>query len=138
VKAIAALLGLVLATGAQAQSLTEKYELSERCAKQAAERFEKQWGTGVFSHTDGRQTTTNYEHHYNSRLHKCIYLEIRDTSQGGKAPLRILNLLDLHENRAIGRYSKIEGDKFAVCLVQDRRCASEEEWRDLIKPFMED
>ena len=53
--AIAALLGLVLATGAQAQSLKEKSELSEKCGKQAAERFEKEWGTGVCNHTDGRQ-----------------------------------------------------------------------------------
>ena len=132
-KGVAAAVSLALL-----QTANEKSELSEKCGKQAAEWFEKERGTGVFTHADGRQTTGNYEHHYNSRLHKCIYLEIRDTSQGGKAPLRILNLLDLHENRAIGRYSKIEGDKFAVCLVQDRRCASEEEWRDLIKPFMED
>jgi hypothetical protein len=123
---------------AQAQSLKEKYELSERCGKQAAERFEKEWGTGFFDHTDGRQTTSDYEHHYNSRLHKCIYLEIRDTSKGGKPPLRMLNLLDLHEKRTIGRYSKMEGDAFLVCSVEEKRCKSEEEWRALIKPFMED
>src|SRR5262245_59915208 len=105
-KALLALVSLVLATGAQAQSLKEKSELSEKCGKQAAERFEKEWGTGVFNHTDGRQTTSNYEHHYNSRLHQCIYLEIRKTSKGGKPPLRMLNLLDLHEKRTIGRYSK--------------------------------
>jgi len=136
--AIAALLGLMLATSAQAQSLKEKSELSEKCGKQAAERFEKEWGTGVFNHTDGRQTTSNYEHHYNSRLHKCIYLEIRDTQKSDRAPLRMLTLLDLHEKRTIGKYSKLEGDRFAVCWVQDKRCASEEEFRALIKPFMED
>jgi len=57
-----ALLSLLLATGAQAQSPKEK-ELSERCGKQAAERFAKEWGTGVFTHADGRQTTSKYEHH---------------------------------------------------------------------------
>jgi len=40
-KSIAALLSLVLASGAQAQSLKEKYELSEQCAKRAAEVFQK-------------------------------------------------------------------------------------------------
>ena len=132
-----ALLSLLLATGAQAQSPKEK-ELSERCGKQAAERFAKEWGTGVFTHADGRQTTSNYEHHYNSRLHKCLYLETRDTQKSGRPPLRMLNLLDLHDKRTIAKYSKLEGDRFAVCWVQDKRCHSEEEWRTLIKPFMED
>ena len=50
----------------------------------------------------------------------------------------MLNLLDLHGKRTIGKYSKIEGDKFAVCWVQDKRCESEEERRALIKSFMED
>ena len=137
-KAFLALLSLVLATDALAQSLKEKSELGERCGKQAAERFEKEWGTGVFSHADGRQTTSNYEHHYNSRLHKCIYLEVRDTQKSGRPPLRMLTLLDLQGKRTIGKYRKLEGDRFAVCWVQDKRCHSEEEWRDLIKPFMED
>jgi hypothetical protein len=129
---------LVLIGSAQAQSLKEKSELSERCGKQAAERFEKEWGTGVFNHADGRQTTSNYEHHYNSHLSKCLYLETRDTQKSGRAPLRMLTLLDLHNKRTIAKYSKLEGDWFAVCWVQDKRCHSEEEWRDLIKPFMED
>ena len=131
-----ALLSLMVVTGAQAQSPKEK--LTERCGKQAAERFAKEWGTGVFTHADGRQTTSNYEHHYNSRLHKCIYLEARDTQKKDRPPLRMLNLLDLHEKRTIAKYSKLEGDRFAVCWVQDKRCESEEEWRALIKPFMED
>ena len=46
-KAIAALLSLLFASGAQAQSLKEKYELSERCGKHAAETFAKEWGAGV-------------------------------------------------------------------------------------------
>src|SRR6516165_2813812 len=138
-KAIGLLLSLVLlATGAQAQTANEKSELSEKCGKQAAQRFEKDWGTGVFSHTDGRQTTSNYEHHYNSRSHKCIYLEVRDTQKSDRPPLRMLSLLDLHEKRTIAKYSKLEGDRFAVCWVQDKRCKTEEEWRALIKPFMED
>ena len=132
-----ALWSLVLASGAQAQSLKEKYELSERCGKQAEERFEKDWGTGVFNHTDGRQTNSNYEHHYNSRLSKCLYLETRDTQKSGRAPLRMLTLLDLHGKRTIGKYRKLEGDRFAVCWVQGEQCTSEEEWRALIKPFMD-
>jgi hypothetical protein len=51
----------------------------------------------------------------NVQVGSSLYLEIRDTSKGGKPPLRMLNLLDLHEKRTIGRYSKMEGDAFLVC-----------------------
>jgi hypothetical protein len=50
----------------------------------------------------------------------------------------MLNLVDLRENKVIGSYDKLEGDPLVVCLVQDKRCAMEEEWQALIKPFMED
>jgi len=49
-KAFLALLSLVLATNALAQSLKEKSELSERCGKQAAEHFEKEWGPEPCGH----------------------------------------------------------------------------------------
>jgi hypothetical protein len=39
---------------------------------------------GVFNHAEGRQTISNYENHYNSRLNKCIYLETRDTTKVAK------------------------------------------------------
>jgi hypothetical protein len=46
-------------------------------------------------------------------------------------------LFDLNESRMIGEYSKTV-DNYVFCRVQQKRCASEEEWRALIKPFMED
>jgi hypothetical protein len=51
---------------------------------------------------------------------------------------QMLNLVDLRENKVIGSYDKLEGDPLVVCLVENKRCSSEEEWRALIKPFMED
>ena len=72
----------VFATGAQAQSLEE---LSERCGKLAAEVFQKKWGNGTLTSADGRTITSKYQSHYNSRLNKCLYLEVRDTSQTGKS-----------------------------------------------------
>ena len=134
-KAIAALFGFVLASGAQAQS---PKEFSEQCAKLAAEVFQKKWGSEGIKYADGRTTVSKYESYYNSRLKKCLYLEVRDSSQGGKAPLRMMDLIELEENKTIGTYSKIAGDTFGVCLVQNTRCYNEETWRALIKPFMED
>jgi len=52
-------------------------------------------------------------------------------------------LIDLHENRGIGSYEgmtteRTMEEKTFDCLVQEKKCKSEEEWRALIMPFMED
>jgi hypothetical protein len=145
--AIAALLGLVLATGAQAQSPNEKSELNEQCGKRATEVFTKKWDDQVSVPTDTGWTFTTYQNHYNSRSNKCFYLLKREGHWGNyrdnRGLYKIIMLVDLDENRGIGSY---EGrtteptmeEKVIVCSVQDKECKSEEEFRALIKPFMED
>jgi len=58
---------LILAGSAQAQSLTEKYELSERCGKQAEERYAKEVESRVL-------VTVDYENHYNSPPEQMLLL----------------------------------------------------------------
>jgi hypothetical protein len=129
---------LLFGTVAHAQPNKEQYELQERCGKRAAEVFARDWPSGV-SNTASGQTRANYENHYNSRLNKCIYLEISNSFQRGEPPFRLMRLFDLNENREIATYMKSEGDAFAfLCSVQDKGCRTEAEWRTLIKPFMED
>src|SRR5262249_42724057 len=143
-----ALVSLVLlATDAQAQSATEKYELSERCGKRATEVFTKKWDDQVSVPTDTGWTFTTYQNHYNSRSKKCFYPLKREGHWGNyrdnRGLYRIIILVDLDENRGIGSY---EGrtteptmeEKISVCLVQEKRCESEEEFRALVKPFTED
>jgi hypothetical protein len=125
-----ALLSLVLATEAEAQTPTEKYELSERCGVRAADFFARDW-------KQSPSYKANYENHYNVRLNKCFYIEIINMYERGKDPLRSMTLYDLHENRQIGLYVK-SGDLIVSCSAQQRYCRSEQEWRALIKPFMED
>jgi len=141
-KALGALLGLaLLATGAQAQSLKEKSELSERCGMLAEWTFRKYWGGGIFE-TDVAQVIVKYENHYNYRLNMCFYLEISDSYEHGWSPSRLMRLYDLHENREIGALLSttvfLLEEKTASCWVQGKECRSEREWRALIKPFMED
>jgi hypothetical protein len=128
---------LLVGTASYAQPNKEQYELQERCGKRAAEVFAKGWGSGI-SNTASGQIIGNYENHYNSRLNKCIYLEISNVYTHGEAPYRSIRLFDLNENKEIATYSKIEGDAFVFCLVQGKGCRTEDEWRTLIKPFMED
>ena len=141
-KAFAALVGFaLLASGAWAQSLKEKYELSAQCGMLAAETFRKYWGSGISTSSTG-QIIGKYENHYNYRLNKCFYLEISDSYERGKSPFRLMRLYDLHENREIGALLSttvfLLEEKTASCWVQGKECRSEKEWRALIKPFMEE
>ena len=140
-KAFAALVGFaLLASGAWAQSLKEKYELSAQCGMLAAETFRKYWGSGISTSSTG-QIIGKYENHYNYRLNKCFYLEISDSYERGKSPFRLMRLYDFQESREIGVFvgtTVFLEEKTAHCWVQEKQCASEEEWRALIKPFMEE
>jgi hypothetical protein len=125
-----ALLGLMVATGAQAQSLKE---LSEKCGKQAEEAFEKR-----VKSEEGHQITWG-ENHYNSRLKKCFVLEAREDVERGVRERKQLKLIDLQDNREVGVYIFIYRQTITTdCSVQGKKCTSEEEWRALTKPFMED
>ena len=126
-KTIAAVVGFgLLASSAQAQSPTDKSDLNVQCRKEAAERFARDWS---------EHGKANFAIHYNFRLNKCFYLESAGFYEGAQ---KTLNLVDLRENKVIGSYDKLEGDPLVVCLVQDERCGTEEEWQALIKTFMED
>jgi hypothetical protein len=49
-----------------------------------------------------------------------------------------MSLWDLIENKQYGDYVKGPFSKPLQCYAQTSYCQSEEEWRALIKPFMED
>jgi hypothetical protein len=130
VKAIVAFLSLgLLASGAQAQTIRQKYELSERCGKQVAKVFAK--SEHLFP--------ARYENHYSFRLKTCFYLVTIDIR--GEAPAKTMTLFNLNENREIASYTRLDGPQgfcFGQGMPDDAWCGSEEEWRSLIKPFMED
>jgi hypothetical protein len=127
---------LVLIGSAQAQTLKEKSELSERCGKQAAERFATKEWAGAPGYT-----TVEYQNHYSSKLTKCFYFEITD-GRTEKSIVRLIRLLDLNENKVIISCLKYDPDTRFVCLGQEGSenawDGTEEEIRALIKPFMED
>jgi hypothetical protein len=139
-KALGLFLSLVLASGALAQSLEQlpRRACSQKAAEVAKER------DGVFS--PDMKFIFNYESHYNSRLKKCFFLEITTMiDRDGETKLMLLR--DLFEKEDIGPFAglvKKSGSDPSQCVVvvldpvQQKRCASEEEWRALIKPFMEE
>jgi hypothetical protein len=127
----------VLAGSAQAQSATEKYDLTERCARRAAEVFEKEWSTGKLKF-GSREITAKYENHYNFRLNKCLYFITADTYAPGEGTDRWMNITDINEEgKGYAAYVEL-GSSIHVCLVQGKRCKDEQEWRELIRPLMEE
>jgi hypothetical protein len=110
------------------------YELQERCGKRAAEVFEKEWGSNIAQYSD-RQVTANFENHCSPRLNKCFYLEISTSYEKGKTPFKTLRLFDLNDNK---EYATFTEGVLLMCVVRGKRCGSEDEWRELTKPFMED
>lgn len=114
---------------AQAQTRKEIYELQERCGKRAEQIFEKD-----FPVTE-RKGLEQYENHYNIRLNRCFILEestlfTKDASKSYKT--KTLNLIDVNDNKVYGTFNIL------TCEVQNTICKSEQEFRSMIRPFMED
>ena len=92
----------------------------------------------VFGHGD-----VKYENHYNARLNKCMYLLTVVFSSRGRIRLKIMTLTDIDENRVIAIFS-FGQTGLQSCWLQEKaslpqsNCQTEEEWRQLIKPFMEE
>jgi hypothetical protein len=133
--AIAGLLWLSAYVSAQPNK--ELYELQERCGKRAAEVFRREYGPGSFPKVSN--VMFNYENHYSARLNKCFFLEITVSYEKEKSS-KIMRLFDLNDNKGIGVYMSgfCDGCVPVSCFVQDQICGSESEWRQLVKPFMED
>jgi len=109
------------------------YELQERCAKQAADFFETKFG-GKHHVAQGEGTMLqDYENHYNPRLNKCFFLYAGDYLSSNKTGFSTLQLYELNEHKQYGTFTSRSD-----CSVLDRACRSQQEWRELTKPFLED
>jgi hypothetical protein len=127
--ALSATLLVCFAQSANGQSRKEIYELQERCGKSAAEMFDKDFPK------EDRKGLENFENHYNVRLNKCFMLEentLMTRGQGKTYNTRLLTLVDVHGNKAVGSFSPIN------CDVQEKKCNTEEEFKSLVRPYMED
>lgn len=127
--AIALIALAITCVATHAQSRKEIYELQERCGKRAAELFEKD-----FPPAD-RKGQEIFENHYSVRLNKCFMLEDNTlflSDKGKNYSSKFIVLVDVNDNKTVGSFSSLN------CDVQDRKCSSEQEFRALIRTFMED
>jgi len=124
---------LCFSTYASAQSNKVLYELQERCGSHAAEVFQREYGPGADRQDE--QTLFTYESHYSARLKKCFFLEIAMSPKPTSS--KIMRLLDLNRSKVYGTFVSGPTEPLA-CALQGKVCRSESEWRQLLKPFMED
>jgi hypothetical protein len=113
----------------QAQNRKEIYELQERCGKRAEQIYEKDFPVGE------RKGLEGFENHYNVRLNRCFMLEENSmiTKDAGKSyTMKLLTLIDVNDNKVYGSFNSLN------CNVQNVTCKSEQEFRSLIRQFMED
>ena len=135
-RAIATVLILVGASLAYSQPNKDLYELQARCGQQAADVFARDY-VPVQNTKDG-QRLMNYENHFSQRLNKCFFLEILVVVEKRKWSKQ-MRLFDLNENKEYGSYFDSDATpRYVNCYVRDARCSSEEEWRKLAKPYLED
>lgn len=128
--------GLALAASyVHAQSNKDLYELQVRCGEQAARAFRQDYAP-VTRTKEGTTQLSNYENHFSAQFNKCFFLEIVSFfGKGGSSTS--LRLFDLNENKQYGSYFK-GGSGIMDCQVRDKQCSSEEEWRKLAKPYLDD
>jgi len=135
----AAIAGLLwFSSYVSAEPKKELYELQERCGKRAAEVFQREYSP-VASTKDG-QTLFSYENHYSARVNKCFFLEISASNEKeNPTSSKIMRLFDISDNKVYGVFvsGPTEGAP-VTCVVRGKDCQSESEWRQLLKPFMED
>jgi hypothetical protein len=144
---IATALALLAACGwanhAAAAPDKAQYELQERCGKRAAEIFRQEFGdedTSI-SNTETGESITTYNNHYSATLNKCFFLEIVTNISYKSTPedtSTMMTLFDLNDHKEYGDYFKSSLDSNpATCNVKNAVCHSESEWRELLKPYME-
>ena len=129
-KTVIALLAFAIMTGAaSAQNRKEIYELQARCGKRAEQIYEKDFPVGE------RKGLESFENHYNVRLNRCFILEENTmiTKDAGKSyTIKMLTPIDVNDNKVYGSFSSLN------CDVQTVTCKSEQEFRSLIRQFIED
>ena len=96
--------------------------------------FQKEFGGTIGK---GGLPIALFENHYNARLNKCIYLLDVRTIRDDKKKLHSLTLNDLLDNKSIAGYLSLD-DEVIFCSMRDTHCRTADEWRALIKPFMEE
>ncbi len=71
----------------------------------------------------------SYQCHYNTKLHKCFILISLSSSD------TVIGLMDVKQNKYYGHFY-LNADGIQSCNVLGKKCKSEAEWNNLLKPYL--
>jgi hypothetical protein len=117
-------------------------ELQQQCAQDARDWYEHQHAWEA-PDSGGARITSTYRDHYSAKLGRCYIVVDRSTSNtearsGEVISLKTSTLTDVRANRDIGNANWFgSNDAFSQCQVNGTACLSKQEWRELLKPYME-
>jgi hypothetical protein len=131
------------------------YDLREKCAADARQWYDHSVTAGG-SYAARSMLSRGFISHYDSKANDCFVMtsavsRIKATAPRKALLVEIHDLVDVLENRNIGRYSApaaaADSPQSAVstpatvateCRVADKTCASKEDWDTLTRPYMTD
>jgi hypothetical protein len=131
------------------------YDLREKCAADARQWYDHVNAAGG-SYPARSMLSHGFISHYDSKANECFAMtsavsRIKATAPRKALLVEIHDLVDVLENRNIGRYSAPaaapDSPQSAVstpatvateCRVADKTCASKEDWDTLTRPYMTD
>jgi hypothetical protein len=113
-------------------SRTRSYTNCRNGAEGTADFFKREFGGEHIVKGEKGTTIQDYENHYSPRLNKCFYLQTSNYFSK-ENNFKVLQLYELNEHKQYGSFSS-----GMECEVLDRQCRTQQEWRKLAKPFLED
>jgi len=126
-----------------AGELKDQYELKVQCGKQAEKWYTQEYGKyGVISEKEfPGGGHTDYVNHYNLKLNKCFVQQSLMLNDGASNKNHVwvsITLFDINEDKEYGSFQENGNYKTMGCLVNGKKCQTEDEFNALIKPFMEE
>ncbi len=110
--------------------------LQKQCAKQGENYFKKEYGDGVFDNKE-RSGSVSFDCHYHQTMKACfIVLDENGYERSADQLYEKKTLLNIPDGKQYGQFYNIGAS--TACAVAGKQCHSEDEWDELVKPYMED
>jgi len=134
------ILCLILLLAAASAVLTgcdkENAAMQEQCKNRCEAYFQKKFGDRVFDNKE-RAGSISYKSHFNRNLNQCfIVLDENGYERSADKLYEKKTLLTPVDNKQYAYFYNI--GKSTTCDVAGKQCQSEDEWDDLVKPYMKE
>jgi hypothetical protein len=139
-----ALLVIALLLGSHFAGAQSTLALQEKCSAAAEKYFLEVTKGATETDKDGTLWAYNYQCHYSKKLDRCFILFITSSfpKDKDKPVLWFEDVYDVFEAKPYGSFLRAQYKNYnwpvRECTVGDKVCHSEDEFKTLIKPYMEE